>query len=68
MVVKLLKVGRLLPGSVHDTKTAAGHFATGYRNARRRFGGIPKPPGSVVVRPVGEKWGVFDRNPKRRSR
>jgi len=58
----LLKVGHLVPSSIYDTKTAAGHFATGYRGGR--FGRTPKPRGSVVVRPVGSKWGVFDRNPR----
>ena len=63
-MAKLLKIGRLVLGSIHDTKTAAGHFATGYRGGR--FGRTPKPRGSVVVRAVGNKWGVFDRNPKQR--
>ena len=66
-MARLLKVGRLITGSLYDTKTAAGHFATGYRNRRRRFGGTSKPIGSVVVRRVRDKWGVFDRNPKKRT-
>ena len=51
---------KLVPGSIQDTKTAAGHFATGYRNRKGRFGGVPKPRGSVKVAPVGRKWGVYE--------
>ena len=65
---KLLKIGRLVPSSLSDTKTATGYFAIGYRNAKGRFGGTPKPVRSVTVRPVGNKWGVFDLNPKKRGR
>jgi len=54
---------RLVATSVSPTKTAAGHFATGYRGSR--FGKTRKPYGSVQVRPVGRYWGVFDSDPQR---
>lgn len=54
------KHGRLV--MVYETKTAAGHFATGYRG--KRFGRPGKPPGSVKVEPVGKYWGVFDYDPQ----
>ena len=65
-MVEKRKMGRLVEGSVHATKTAAGHFATGYRGAR--FGRIGKPRGSVKVQPVGQYWGVFDYDPQPRVR
>lgn len=52
---------KLLANSIHETKTAAGHFATGYRG--RRWGRPGKPRGSVKVGKVGKYWGVFDKNP-----
>jgi len=55
--------GRLVQGSIHETKTAAGHFATGYRG--KRFGRVGKPRGSVKVQPVGKYWGVFDYEPQK---
>ena len=58
--------GKLVDGSIFETKTAAGHFAKGYRGGRF---GMPKlPPGSVKVGRVGKYWGVFDLNPKPRGR
>ena len=55
--------GYLVAGSIYETKTAAGHFAKGYRG--KRFGRQGKPLGSVKVRPVGKYWGVFDYDPQR---
>ena len=54
---------KLLAHSISETKTAAGHFATGYRG--RRFGRQGKPRGSVKVGKVGKYWGVFDKDPER---
>ena len=54
-------VRKLVSGSVYQTKTAAGHFATGYRS--KRFGFPGRPPGSVKVGKVGKYWGVFDYKP-----
>lgn len=59
-MAKARKKGRLVKGLVADSKTGAGHLATGYRNVKGRFGGKPKPRGSVKVQRVGDKWGVFD--------
>jgi len=53
--------GKLVEGSIFETKTAAGHFAKGYRG--KSFGRRGMPPGSVVVRKVGKYWGVFDLKP-----
>ena len=58
---------RLVNGSISATKTAAGHFATGYRNRKARWGGTPKPRGSVKVGRVGKCWGVFDYDPQPRG-
>ena len=52
--------GKLVKGLTAETKTGAGHMATGYRNKAGRFGGKPKPPGTVKVVRVGNKWGVWD--------
>ena len=52
---------RLLSNSISGTKTAAGHFAKGYRG--KRFGSAGKPRGTVKVGRVGRYWGVFDINP-----
>ena len=57
-----MATGRLVAGSIHATKTAAGHFATGYRG--KRFGRPGKPLGSVKVKKVGKYWGVFDYDPQ----
>lgn len=54
--------GKLVDGSIHETKTAAGHFATGYRS--KRFGMPGRPRGSVRVGRVGKYWGVFDLAPR----
>ena len=62
----MLTKGRLVADSVYETKTAAGHFATGYRG--RRFGRPGKPRGSVRVERVGKYWGVFDYDPQPRVR
>ena len=51
---------RMVPHLIADTKTAAGHYATGYRNRRGRFGGKPKPRGSVKVARFGNKWAVYE--------
>ncbi len=56
------KIGKLIDGSIHETKTAAGHFAKGYRGSR--FGKTAKPRGSIKVGPVGKFWGVFDHDPE----
>lgn len=53
--------GKLVNQSIHETKTAAGHFAKGYRS--KRFGKPGKPAGSVRVGKVGKYWGVFDLKP-----
>ena len=58
--------GKLIEGSIHETKTAAGHFATGYRS--KRFGSPGRPRGSVRVGRVGKYWGVFDLAPSSRGR
>jgi len=54
------KRGKRVPGLTADTRTAAGHMATGYRNREGRFGGKPKPRGSVKVKRVKSGWAVFD--------
>ncbi|MFO7995693.1 MAG: hypothetical protein R6U93_00870 [Dehalococcoidia bacterium] len=60
-MAKAKKQGKRVSGLTADTKTAAGHLATGYRNRKGRFGGKPKPPGAVKVKQVeGGKWAVFD--------
>tara|TARA_Y100000310_G_C20258729_1_gene612621 strand:- start:451 stop:627 length:177 start_codon:yes stop_codon:yes gene_type:complete len=56
----MAKKWRLVKHLVGDTKTAAGHYAIGYRNRKGRFGGTPKPPGTVKVKAIGKKWGVFE--------
>ena len=53
---------RLVSDSVYTTRTAAGHFAQGYRG--KRFGRQGKPRGSVRVDKVGRGWGVFDYDPQ----
>jgi len=53
---------QLVDGSIYETKTAAGHFAKGYRS--KRFGSPGRPRGSVKVGKVGKYWGVFDYKPK----
>ena len=52
------KKGKLV-SPIYETKTAAGHFAIGYRS--KRFGSPGRPRGSVVVKQVGNGFGVFDR-------
>ena len=52
--------GKLVPNLIADTKTAAGHYAKGYRNSKRRFGMPAKTRGTVKVERVGDKWGVVD--------
>lgn len=52
---------KLLSNSIYETKTAAGHFAKGYRG--KRFGSAGRPRGTVKVGRVGKYWGVFDINP-----
>jgi len=59
-MAKLKKRGKRVPGLTADTKTAAGHYAIGYRNKKGRFGGTPKPSGSVKVKRVKGGWAVFD--------
>jgi len=56
----------LVAGSIYETKTAAGHFAKGYRS--KRFGKTGKPRGSVKVAKVGSYYGVFDCVPTLGSR
>jgi len=57
---------KLIDQSIHETKTAAGHFLKGYRGGRF---GVPKvKPGTVKVGKVGKYWGVFDSNPKPRGK
>lgn len=53
---------KLVSSSVYPTRTAAGHFAQGYRG--KRFGRPGKPRGSVRVDRVGCGWGVFDYDPQ----
>lgn len=55
---------RLVADSVCTTRTAAEHFAHGYRGGR--FGKPKKPRGSVRVDRVGRGWGVFDYDPQPR--
>jgi len=57
-MAKTKKESKLVPGSLYPTKTAAGDFAKGYRSTR--FGRPKRPRGSVRVKKVGKKWGVFD--------
>jgi len=57
---------KLVESSIYPTKTAAGHFAKGYRG--KSFGRPGKPPGSVKVGKVGKYWGVFDYEPSPRGR
>ena len=59
-MARRVKKGKLVKGLVAETKTAASDMATGYRNKKGCFGGTPKPRGTVKVRRVGSKWGVFD--------
>lgn len=51
---------RMVPHLIADTKTGAGHYAIGYRNTKRRFGGVSKPRGSVKVGKFGSRWAVFE--------
>ena len=53
--------GKLVKNSIYQTKTAAGHFAKGYKG--KSFGRPGKPVGSVKVKKVGKYWGVFDAKP-----
>ena len=52
---------KLVAHSIYETKTAAGHFAKGFRG--KTFGRLGKPRGSVKVGKVGSCWGVFDSKP-----
>ena len=54
--------GKLVANSIYETKTAAGHFAKGYRS--KRFGSLGRPRGSVKVGKVGKCFGVFDYQPR----
>ena len=58
---------KLVNGSVSATKTAAEHFAVGFRNRKGRWGGKPRPRGSVKVGKVGRCWGVWDYDPQPRG-
>ncbi|GAI42878.1 unnamed protein product [marine sediment metagenome] len=53
----------LAASSIFATKTAAGHFARGWRR-RGRWAELQGPRGSVRVEPVGKYWGVFDYDPE----
>ena len=55
--------GKLVKSSIYETKTAAGHFAKGFRS--KRFGAPGRPPGTVRVGKVGKYWGVFHLKPER---
>jgi len=52
--------GKQIPTLIADTKTAAGHYAKGYRDSKRRRLGLPATRGTVKVQRIGDKWGVFD--------
>ena len=58
--------GKLVDGGIFETKTAAGHFAKGFRS--KRFGSPGRPRGTVKVRKVGKYWGVFDYAPSPRMK
>jgi len=47
----------LVAHSIYETKTAAGHFAKGFRG--KSFGRPGKARGSVKVGKVGPYWGVY---------
>lgn len=53
---------KLIAHSIHETKTAAGHFAKGFRG--KHFGRPGRPRGTVKVGKVGKYWGVFDLKPE----
>ena len=55
--------GKLVKNSIYETKTAAGHFAKGFRGMS--FGRPGRPPGTVRVGKVGRYWGVFHLKPER---
>ena len=55
---------KLVAHSIYETKTAAGHFAKGFRS--KRFGSPGRPPGTVKVGKVGKYWGVFHTKPEPR--
>ena len=53
---------KLVGNSIQLTKTAAEHFAKGYRS--KSFGRTGKPRGTVTIGRVGKYWGVFDSDPQ----
>lgn len=52
--------GKVVPNLIADTKTAAEHYARGYRNSKKRWGKPAKVRGTVKVEQIGGKWRVVD--------